>query len=38
MLDFVPNHMGLGHPWVEDHFEGQRNEFRPTSPEAQVNP
>jgi len=19
MLDFVPNHMGLGHPWVEDH-------------------
>jgi hypothetical protein len=21
MLDFVPNHMGLGHPWVEDHIE-----------------
>jgi glycosidase len=21
MLDFVPNHMGLGHPWVEDHSE-----------------
>jgi SAM-dependent methyltransferase len=21
MLDFVPNHMGLGHPWVEDHLE-----------------
>lgn len=21
MLDFVPNHMGLGHPWVEDHPE-----------------
>jgi hypothetical protein len=19
MLDFVPNHMGLGHPWAEDH-------------------
>lgn len=19
MLDFVPNHMGLGHPWLEDH-------------------
>lgn len=19
MLDFVPNHMGLGHPWIEDH-------------------
>jgi glycosidase len=19
MLDFVPNHMGLGHPWVENH-------------------
>lgn len=19
MLDFVPNHMGLGHPWVSDH-------------------
>jgi glycosidase len=19
MLDFVPNHVGLGHPWVEDH-------------------
>ncbi len=21
MLDFVPNHMGLGHPWVEGHPE-----------------
>ena len=21
MLDFVPNHTGLGHPWVEDHLE-----------------
>ena len=21
MLDFVPNHMGLDHPWVEDHPE-----------------
>jgi hypothetical protein len=21
MLDFVPNHVGLGHPWVEDHPE-----------------
>jgi hypothetical protein len=21
MLDFVPNHMGLGHPWVESHPE-----------------
>jgi hypothetical protein len=21
MLDFVPNHMGLDHPWVEDHSE-----------------
>jgi Alpha amylase, catalytic domain len=21
MLDFVPNHMGLAHPWVEDHPE-----------------
>ncbi len=21
MLDFVPNHMGLGHPWVETHPE-----------------
>ena len=21
MLDFVPNHMGLGHPWVEDHSD-----------------
>lgn len=21
MLDFVPNHMGLGHPWAEDHPE-----------------
>lgn len=21
MLDFVPNHIGLGHPWVEDHPE-----------------
>jgi len=21
MLDFVPNHMGLGHPWVEQHPE-----------------
>ena len=21
MLDFVPNHMGLGHPWVESHTE-----------------
>jgi glycosidase len=21
MLDFVPNHMGLDHPWVEDHLE-----------------
>ncbi|HET6425175.1 MAG TPA: alpha-amylase family glycosyl hydrolase [Planctomycetaceae bacterium] len=21
MLDFVPNHMGLGHPWVSDHPE-----------------
>jgi len=21
MLDFVPNHMGLGHPWVQDHPE-----------------
>lgn len=21
MLDFVPNHMGLGHPWVNDHPE-----------------
>lgn len=21
MLDFVPNHMGLGHPWVEDRIE-----------------
>ncbi len=19
MLDFVPNHVGLGHPWIEDH-------------------
>lgn len=19
MLDFVPNHMGLGHPWIDDH-------------------
>ena len=19
MLDFVPNHMGLGHPWIEEH-------------------
>jgi glycosidase len=21
MLDFVPNHMGLGHPWAQDHPE-----------------
>ena len=21
MLDFIPNHMGLGHPWAEDHPE-----------------
>jgi glycosidase len=21
MLDFVPNHMGLGHPWIEGHTE-----------------
>ena len=21
MLDFVPNHMGLGHPWIHDHPE-----------------
>lgn len=21
MLDFVPNHMGLGHPWVEEHSD-----------------
>src|SRR4051794_16103138 len=21
LLDFVPNHMGLGHPWIEDHAE-----------------
>jgi len=21
MLDFVPNHMGLGHPWVQEHPE-----------------
>ena len=21
MLDFVPNHMGLGHPWVDEHPE-----------------
>src|SRR5262249_51185137 len=21
MLDFVPNHMGVGHPWVENHPE-----------------
>ena len=21
MLDFVPNHMGLDHPWVEEHVE-----------------
>jgi hypothetical protein len=21
MLDFVPNHMGLGHPWIEEHPE-----------------
>lgn len=21
MLDFVPNHMGLGHPWLEEHPE-----------------
>lgn len=21
MLDFVPNHMGFGHPWIEDHPE-----------------
>ena len=21
MLDFVPNHMGPDHPWVEDHPE-----------------
>lgn len=21
MLDFVPNHMGLNHPWIEDHPE-----------------
>lgn len=21
MLDFVPNHVGLGHPWVDDHPE-----------------
>jgi hypothetical protein len=21
MLDLVPNHMGLGHPWIEDHPE-----------------
>src|SRR5438067_7779672 len=21
ILDFVPNHMGLGHPWVDDHPE-----------------
>ncbi len=21
MLDFVPNHVGLGHPWIEDHPE-----------------
>jgi hypothetical protein len=21
MLDFVPNHMGLGHPWVDSHVE-----------------
>jgi glycosidase len=21
MLDFVPNHTGLDHPWVEDHPE-----------------
>lgn len=21
MLDFVPNHMGLGHPWIEEHAD-----------------
>ena len=21
MLDFVPNHTALDHPWVEDHLE-----------------
>ncbi|MCO6455408.1 MAG: alpha-amylase [Pirellulaceae bacterium] len=32
MLDFVPNHMGLGHPWLEDHpdyfIQGTQDDLR----------
>ncbi len=36
MLDFVPNHTGLDHPWVEDHpdyyIAGNRSWTSPVSP------
>ena len=40
MLDFVPNHMGLDHPWVEDHpdyfIHGHR--ARPGQRSAELHP
>ncbi len=34
MLDFVPNHMGLGHPWIEEH---RRDYFIPGSEQDLAN-
>jgi glycosidase len=28
MFDFVPNHMGLDHPWTEDHPDYRINSVR----------
>ena len=40
MLDFVPNHMGLDHPWVEDHpdyfIHGHRTRSGPRSAELHL--
>ncbi len=40
MLDFVPNHTGLDHPWVEDHPEyyirGNRSGPRPSTAELHL--
>ena len=40
MLDFVPNHMGLDHPWVEDHpdYFIQGTETRPGQRPAELHP
>ena len=38
MLDFVPNHMGLDHPWIEDHPEYfiSRHRTRPRPRSAEL--